>query len=97
MATQAKYGHAAELQASERFCACCGAPLTGRLMWLERNHQTNQWLPVGSVPEEQSQGLFPFGVGCARTVLRFVRPRPIRSDDLPDLKFLSAYSDSWVA
>lgn len=54
-------------------CTECGAKLApDRTVWLERNAFTGKhYLPEEhAVPQEESQGLHPFGATCARKKLR---------------------------
>lgn len=47
-------------------CERCGAQLyQDNTIWLELNCRTGTDHPVGTVPEDESQGVFPFGRGCA--------------------------------
>lgn len=49
----------------ETFCERCGEMLyQENTIWLEFNAATNTYHKPGTVPEEQSQGIFPFGRGC---------------------------------
>jgi hypothetical protein len=52
-------------------CTCCGEPIKpGREMMLELDQRTNTYHNTGGVPEEDSQGWFPFGKTCAQKKLR---------------------------
>jgi hypothetical protein len=42
----------------------------GREVWLELDQRTNTYTDEGTVPEEHSQGGFPFGADCAARSLR---------------------------
>lgn len=49
-------------------CERCGAPLNeGRAVWLEMSTKTGKYTdPVKHpLPEDESQGCFPFGKDCA--------------------------------
>lgn len=51
------------------FCEYCGRKLNpDRIKWLELNCKTGQWSDPDriTVPGNESQGLFPFGIACAR-------------------------------
>lgn len=51
-------------------CHQCGETLRGRVVWLEMNARTTTYhANEGEVSPEESQGCFPFGAACARTVL----------------------------
>lgn len=55
--------HAAE------FCTCCGRELKGKVRMLELDQRTDTYHDNGDVPEDWSQGWFPFGLACAKRVL----------------------------
>lgn len=59
-------GNASELSETERRCTCCDRPLRGRIRYLELDQRTGSYHDLKDVPEEQSQGWFPFGKDCAR-------------------------------
>ncbi len=62
-------GRASDLRPLERLCTCCHAHLKGRIAWLEFDQRLDANGPYhdfGDVPENQSQGWFPFGLTCAR-------------------------------
>jgi len=69
-------GDAAELDAAERFCSCCGRELRGRVAWLELDRRLDAYHDRGDVPEAHSQGWFPFGLDCARRLVREAPPSP---------------------
>lgn len=49
-------------------CQECGATLTGKVIWLELDQDTNKFY-YNKIPEgHNSQGLFPFGRDCAKKV-----------------------------
>ena len=50
-------------------CQRCGKKHVSGWVWLELNRDTGNWHKPGTVPEAQSQGLFRFGIACARTAL----------------------------
>lgn len=50
-------------------CERCGAMLCGEAVWLELNTVTGRY-SKGPVPEDESQGCFPFGRDCANRVLK---------------------------
>ena len=55
------------------YCYKCGRRLDDdRIVWLELDTETGEFQPEGSepLPEERSQGYFPFGPDCARKVDR---------------------------
>jgi len=52
-------------------CTSCDRVLKmGHVVWLELSFKTNEYHRDGEVPEDESQGLFPFGVRCARKAVR---------------------------
>lgn len=63
-------GHAIDIPDPEgRYCQCCKKRLKGRLAWLELDQRTDRYHDFGGVPENKSQGWFPFGIACARRLL----------------------------
>ena len=51
------------------FCTCCGRSLNHkRIAWLELDMRSSTYHARQDVPEEDSQGWFPFGTACARKV-----------------------------
>jgi hypothetical protein len=53
------------------YCNCCGRELDPRkAVWLELSFETGRWYPEAKCPPDESQGHFPFGVACARSVMR---------------------------
>jgi hypothetical protein len=54
----------------ERYCTCCNAKLSRKLAWLELDQRTNEYHDFGGVPQDRSQGWFPFGLGCAKTLIK---------------------------
>lgn len=50
-------------------CERCGRRHVTGWVWLEFNLTTNTWHKPGEVPDDQSQGLFRFGIHCARLML----------------------------
>lgn len=54
--------------AADYNCECCGRELAwGKVFWLELDQRIDEFhdFELG-VPQESSQGAFPFGVDCAR-------------------------------
>ena len=52
-------------------CEHCGKKLRqDQAVYLELSAKTNQWYPEGECPAEESQGSFPVGKTCAKTLLR---------------------------
>lgn len=62
-------GPASELPDVDRFCTCCERKLKGKVAWLELDQRTDTYHDLGGVPEEKSQGWFPFGMTCAKKLL----------------------------
>ena len=51
-------------------CEHCERKLNPKkIVWLELNATTGTY-HAEEVPEEDSQGCFPFGAGCAKTILK---------------------------
>lgn len=51
-------------------CTRCGKDIIpGREVWLELDWYRGTYHKAGEVPEEHSQGGFPFGADCAKVVL----------------------------
>lgn len=51
-------------------CERCGKLLDNeRIVWLELNQNSGRYHEDGMVPEEESQGSFPFGPDCAAAVM----------------------------
>jgi len=65
---------ASELHVSERYCTCCQKPLRGKVVMLERDCTRVSTDPHafadGGIPEDRSQGWFPFGATCAANLTR---------------------------
>jgi hypothetical protein len=51
-------------------CERCGKQHIGAFVWLELNTYTGLYDKPGTIPKDESQGLFMFGPACARTVLK---------------------------
>ena len=62
-------GPASEIKGFDRLCTCCERPLKNKVAWLEKDVRSNRYTDDGSIPEEHSQGWFPFGLACARNTL----------------------------
>ncbi len=53
------------------YCECCGRELNpATTVSLELNRTTNLYAKPGTVPEDESQGVFVFGAACARKMLK---------------------------
>jgi hypothetical protein len=58
---------ASDLEEAERYCTCCERDLSGHAVrMLELDQRTDTYHDFGGVPENRSQGWFPFGLTCAR-------------------------------
>jgi hypothetical protein len=69
-AKQPWYKAAYELLESERWCTCCKRDLSGHaLRMLELDQRSDTYHDFGDVPEDRSQGWFPFGLTCARKLV----------------------------
>ncbi len=66
---QKHYGKSSDLDKSSRYCTCCEKPLSASFRWLELDQRSNTYHDRGDVPEDRSQGWFPFGLTCARKLL----------------------------
>jgi hypothetical protein len=50
-------------------CTCCGKPLKqAGAAWLELSFITNKYYIDNVVPQQESQGYFPFGLTCAKKI-----------------------------
>jgi len=64
------YMAAYELTEGERYCTCCKRDLSGHsVRMLELDQRTNTFHDFRDVPEDSSQGWFPFGMTCARKLV----------------------------
>lgn len=61
---------ASKLLPSERFCTCCGKKLKSVFRYLELDQRTNTYHDLGGVPLPKSQGCFPFGLTCAKKMIK---------------------------
>lgn len=52
-----------------RTCERCGKKHLDEFVFLELNNKTNRFAVPGSIPDGDSQGLFPFGKQCAYQAL----------------------------
>lgn len=50
-------------------CTCCDKQLDGAVRMLELDQRHCVYHDFGGVPEDQSQGWFPFGLTCAKKML----------------------------
>jgi len=65
------YCTAASLGEGERYCTCCERDLTGHAVrMLELDQRTDTYHDLGGVPEANSQGWFPFGLTCAKKLVK---------------------------
>jgi hypothetical protein len=52
------------------YCEHCNRKLNpNKMVWLEYNNLTNTHHAEGEVPEEDSMGMYPFGVTCAKKII----------------------------
>lgn len=66
-----QYGTYQELSEGERYCTCCERDLSGHAFrWLELDQRTDTYHDFQDVPEDRSQGWFPFGLTCARKKIK---------------------------
>ncbi len=64
------YCTASSLDAAARYCTCCERDLSGgAVRMLELDQRTDTYHDIRGVPEDQSQGWFPFGLTCAKKQL----------------------------
>lgn len=57
---------------SERYCTHCEKPLKRQFVWLELDFTNGKYDKPGNIKPDNSQGCFPFGVTCARNILKAV-------------------------
>jgi hypothetical protein len=76
------YGTFQELSEDERYCTCCERDLSGHAFrWLEFDQRNNTYHDFRDVPEDRSQGWFPFGLTCAKKlVMAAAAKRAARTD-----------------
>ena len=55
------------------YCTECRRTLTDEPIMLELDQRNNTYHDFGDVPEDQSQGWFPFGKDCAKKLRRQAR------------------------
>ena len=61
---------------SDRYCTCCDHPLKGHAVrMLELDQRTQTYHDFGGVPEDKSQGWFPFGLKCAKNKIEQARAK----------------------
>lgn len=60
----------ADLPKDQRWCTCCERPLVRKFAWLELDQRVNAYHDFGGVPSDNSQGWFPFGMTCAKKLLK---------------------------
>jgi len=58
-----------DLDVADRWCTCCEKPLEGAARMLELDQRTDTYHDLGGVPEDRSQGWFPFGLTCVKREL----------------------------
>ena len=73
------YEKSSALHASERYCTCCGRELSAAFRYLELDQRTQTYHDCNDVPADKSQGWFPFGLTCAKKLVKAEVKR--RSDD----------------
>lgn len=65
------YRTAQSLGVGNRSCTCCERDLEGRAVrMLELDQRTDTYHDLRGVPENCSQGWFPFGLTCAKKMLK---------------------------
>lgn len=58
----------------EHYCTCCERPLEGHaIRMLELDQRTDTYHDFRNVPEDESQGWFPFGLKCAAKKVKLAR------------------------
>ena len=56
--------------AARVYCEHCGQELKSKPVWLELDTRDGKYKKPEDVPVEHTQGGFPFGAACARTILK---------------------------
>ena len=71
-----------DLEESMRFCHFCERRLSRRFAWLELDQRIDAYHDLAGVPEDKSQGWFPFGLTCARRLKEeaLVRLYPVQTE-----------------
>ena len=65
------YVTASQLGVGNRSCTCCERDLSGHAVrMLELDQRTDTYHDKRGVPENRSQGWFPFGLSCAKQKLK---------------------------
>lgn len=62
-------GKTSALPEQERYCTCCERELSAAHRMLELDQRTQTYHDFRGVPEDRSQGWFPFGLTCARKLV----------------------------
>lgn len=74
--SQPWYQAAAQLGHGNRTCTCCERDLTGHAVrMLELDQRTDTYHDARDVPADKSQGWFPFGLTCAKKMLKAHRAK----------------------
>jgi hypothetical protein len=61
-------------QAQGHFCECCERKLNpAKIVWLELDQRDDTYHNFADVPEDRSQGWFPFGPDCAKKKIKEAR------------------------
>lgn len=64
------FGKSSDLPTSERYCTCCGKELSAAFRYLELDRRNQTYHDLGNVPADKSQGWFPFGLTCAKKLVK---------------------------
>lgn len=68
-------GRTCDLPSNEQYCTCCERPLSAAHRMLELDQRTQTYHDFRDVPEDRSQGWFPFGLTCAAKLVKQERER----------------------
>ena len=58
------------IESDQTYCERCKRPITDDCVWLELSWRTGKYHLEGTIEAEESQGFFPFGRACSKTVLK---------------------------
>lgn len=77
------YCTAESLGPGQRYCTCCERDLSGHAVrMLELDQRTQTYHDFEDVPDDKSQGWFPFGLSCAKKAVKSETKRRAKFADL---------------